>query len=101
MNSNVGFKPSSIIYVAFLLSENPVTVPPTPFIPDPTISLVLGVLLVKSTVAMDVATISLDGKGKSATFAGLIAGRRYAIYAYTKNGKKQISTLSAVIFVQA
>ena len=101
MNHGVGFKPTSIIVFVVLLAETPVTVPVTPPIPDPTVSLTAGQVLVTSTVATQIATISLDGKGKFISFAGLMSGRRYAIYAYTKNGKKQISTLSAVIIVQA
>jgi hypothetical protein len=101
MNHGVGFNPTSINFIAVLLTDTPVTEPPTPTIPDPVVTLTAGQVLVSSAVATQVASISLDGKGKFISFVGLMSGRRYAIYAYTKNGKKLVSVLSAPIIVQA
>ncbi len=88
------YQPSSITIVAV---EQASLV--APIVPDPIVSLVGGELVVQSFMAAHVVTLSFDGKGSFGTFNSLKSGVRYKIYAYAKNGKKQISPLSDGVLV--
>ena len=47
----------------------------------------------------EMLTQSLSGKGRKTTLTASTAGTRFAIYSYSKNGKKQVSQLCAPIYV--
>ncbi|MEI6816459.1 MAG: hypothetical protein WCL14_07590 [Bacteroidota bacterium] len=70
-----------------------------PIVQDPIVSLIRGQLVVQSAVAAQVVTLSFDGKGRFGNFDCLKSGVTYKIYAYAKNGKKQISLLSDGVLV--
>ncbi len=100
-NPGVSYDPKTIIFVAVSLPIVPVTVPPTPPPADPVVTLIAGQVMVKTSVACEVITITQDGKGREVDLVGLTAGTRFSISAYTKNGNKLVSVLSNAIIVQA
>jgi hypothetical protein len=93
------FNPTGIVFIAVEVPVTPITVPPSAATPPAVVELKDGQLLITSTVAVQTASISIEGKGRTVTFIGLKPGKLYAIYAYTRNGKKQVSKLSAPIYV--
>ncbi|MEI8231474.1 MAG: hypothetical protein WCG32_02750 [Actinomycetes bacterium] len=68
--------------------------------PDPVVVLRTGQLTVNGATG-EMITKTLSGKGKTVKIVFTNTGRRYAVYAYAKNGNKLVSTLSEVIIVNA
>lgn len=59
-----------------------------------------GQLSVTCDVAVHVVMISAGGKGQGAQFHALKTGVSYNVYGFTKNGKLQISALSAAVLLK-
>ena len=102
INTGVTFAPQSIILLAVSVPVAPDTIPPspTPAPADVTLS-TTGIVRVKSTVGIDLITLTLNGKAREVVFTGLISGTWYYIYAYSKNNNKKMSALTAPILVRA
>ena len=68
--------------------------------PDPIVILDAGQVTVTGA-AGEIITKTNSGKGKSTKINFAHTGKRYAVYAYAKNGNKLMSVLSSVIIVKA
>ncbi len=88
------YAPSKVTFVAVPLPKDDSEAA------NPIVDLNNGLLNVELFERGKCFTITADGKGRFVTFKGLIPGIIYAIYAYAQNGKKQISTLSAIVIVK-
>ncbi len=64
------------------------------------ISLVVDELMIELTVKGQIVIKTSIGKGRFSHFKGLKPGVKYAVYAFSQNGKTQISELSEPIFVK-
>jgi hypothetical protein len=84
------FDPSSI--VVFAVSQPATTLPPTA---APIVTLSSGQITMLSAIAVQMISMSVQGKGRKMIFTGFTKGVNYMFYGYSQNGKKQISLLCA------
>ena len=89
------FHPKETIFVA--VSKAPITIPPTP---DAVVTLVEGQLKMSADYKLEFFLLTIDGKGKTVIFKELAPNLFYEFYAFSKDGKKLVSALSAGIPVK-
>jgi hypothetical protein len=82
------FGPKSTTF--FAVSKAPVT---TPVTPDAVVTLANGQISIVASYVYHFVFLSIDGKGRSATFKTLIPAQGYNAYSFSKNGNKLIGAL--------